>query len=101
MYLTDLMVDLFDAAKAVRYGLVLECIDPFRKAEIEKKLNEFGLRWIPAYIEQNRKYVYIISGGKKEKAKECAEWFRKVHECSTCVSKSIYQTKVTCLCWEA
>ena len=101
MYLTDLVVVLVNAAKALRYGLVFECVDPFKKAEIEKKMKEFGLHWIPGYIEADSKYIYIITGGKKSKVKEYTEWFIKVHECSSSVLRSYFRRKVLCLCWEA
>jgi hypothetical protein len=58
------------------YRCSFEVKDPFSRVEVEKKLEEMGIKCLTGYTDFLGLYSYAVVGGKKKKVMEFLDWFK-------------------------
>ena len=94
--------DLIDNINFARYHVCFETKDPFQKAELESKMNEYGITFSDGYMHMDGIYSYAVIGvkGGMPKLMEFVAWFKKEHEWKYHYSKhGLFRNRITCLCW--
>lgn len=67
--------DLIHNIGYARVGVSLDIHDPFTKKEVEKELDERGIKYLAGFDRTERAYTYALIKGDKTKIEDFIKWF--------------------------